>query len=124
MYNAMTVAHRNKGGIFRVSYDVYYKYCLQEASKFSFAANPDSADGVKYVWGSAKKWEIRPCTWMGTSQRIIATQFENIQVGTNLAETPGISNMVPTLHGYKAVSKFLIGSEIADLESLYVNDQA
>jgi hypothetical protein len=61
---------------------------------------------------------------MGTSQRIIATQFENIQVGTNLAETPGINNMVPTLHGYKAAAKFLIGSEIADLECLYVNDQA
>jgi hypothetical protein len=124
MYNAMTVAHRNKGGVFRVSYDVYYKYCLQEASKFSYAASPESADGTKYVWGSAKKWEIRPCSWMGTSQRIIATQFENIQVGTNLAETPGINNMVPTLHGYKAAAKFLIGSEIADLECLYVNDQA
>jgi len=84
----------------------------------------DSGDGKMYVWGSGKKWEVRECSWMGSSQRIIMTQFDNMIVGTNIAATPGITKTVETLHGYKSVAKFLIGSEIADLENLYVNDQA
>jgi hypothetical protein len=61
---------------------------------------------------------------MGSSQRIIMTQFDNLIVGTNLAGSPGITKTVDTLHGYKSVAKFLIGSQISDLENLYVNDQA
>ena len=124
MYNAMTVAHRSKGGEFRVSPDVYRKILLHERSVFPYEAGKDSADGKKYVWGSGKKWAFREVSSMGTSQRIVATTFENIQVGTNLRDTPGVTKTVETLHGYKAVSKFLLGSEIADLECLYVNDQA
>lgn len=124
MYNGMTIAHRNAGGVVRVSHDVYRKYITHERSVYGNTARPGDENGKKYVWGSGGKWEIKPCTWMGTSQRIIMTQFENLIVGTNLAGSPGITKTVETLHGYKSVAKFLIGSEIADLENLYVNDQA
>ena len=124
MYNGMDLAHRNKGGIVRVSSDVMRKYLLHERSVFTNTALAADADGKKYIWGSGKKWEIRECSWMGSSQRIIMTQFDNLIVGTNLATTPGITKTVETIHGYKAVAKFLLGFEIADLENLYVNDQA
>jgi hypothetical protein len=61
---------------------------------------------------------------MGSSQRIIMTQFENMTVGTNLQANPGITKSVETLHGTDSVSKFLLGFEIADLENFYCNDQA
>lgn len=124
MYKSITVAHRNKGGLFRVAPDVFRAYIDHERDVFGSTATPDSGDGKKYIYGSGKKWEIRECTWMGESGRVIATQFDNLQVGTNLQDNPGLTNIVQTLHGYKAVAKFLFGMEIADLENLYVNDQA
>jgi hypothetical protein len=125
MYNAMTVPHKNKGGVIRVSPDVYRKYVEHERSVYgNTVSSPEFGDGKKYVYGTGKKWELRECTWMGASQRIIMTQFENIAFGTNLVDMPGITKTVETLHGYDAVAKFLVGFEIADLENLYVNDQA
>lgn len=123
MYKSMTVPHRNAGGIVRLSPDLYMKYLDNTKTEYPEFYNKESGDGKLYVWGSGKKWEIRECTWMGNSQRIIMTQFDNLIVGTNIAATPGITKTVETLHGYDAVAKFLIGSEIADLENLYVNDQ-
>lgn len=124
MYNSMTVPHRNKGGIFRCAPDVFRAYIENERSVYTNTNTAESGDGKKYIYGSGKKWEIRECTWMGESGRVIATQFDNLQVGTNLKDNPGLTNVVQTLHGYKAVAKFLFGMEIADLENLYVNDQA
>jgi hypothetical protein len=124
MFTAMTPAHRSKGGIVRLSPDLYRKRLINMKSAYPMELGKDSGDGKMYVWGTGKKWEVRECTWMGASQRIIMTQFDNLIVGTNIAGTPGITKTIETLHGYKSVAKFLIGSEIADLENLYVNDQA
>lgn len=125
MYNAMTAAHKAKGGVVRVSPDVFRKYIEHERSIYgNTVASPEFGDGKKYIYGTGKKWEIRECTWMNASQRIIMTQFENLNFGTNLVDMPGITKQVETLHGYDAVAKFLVGFEISDLENLYVNDQA
>lgn len=125
MYKDMTAAHRNLGGIFRMSTDNFRNYIEHERATYGNAANADMGDGKKYVYGSGKKWEIRECTWMGTSGRVIATQKENLRFGTNMeAKMSSIGKVVETLHGYKAVVKWLQGFEIADLETLYVNDQA
>jgi hypothetical protein len=125
MYSSMTVPHRNKGGIVFMSPDVYRKYLDHERTKYvNTVASPDFGDGKKYVYGTGKKWELKECSWMGSSQRIIMTQFENMTVGTNLQANPGITKSVETLHGTDSVSKFLLGFEIADLENFYCNDQA
>lgn len=124
MYRAMPVAVRKKGGKVHVSPDVYQLYLDHEAALYPNAANPNMGDGKKYVYGSGKKWEIVEATWMGTSQRIIFNvQGLNLVVGTNLVSSPGISKVIETLHGYKAVAKFFLGAEIADPEVLFVNDQ-
>lgn len=124
MYKGMTVAHRNKGGVVRVSPDVFRNYLTHERAIFPYATDKNSGDGKKYIYGTGNKWEIRPCSWMGASGRVIMTPFDNLVMGTNLTNNPGLTNVVPTLHGYKAVAKFLIGFEIADLECLYLNDIA
>lgn len=124
MYNSMTLAHRNKGGVVRVSPDIMRKYLIHEKAEYPMAANPEFGDGKKYLYGTGKKWELRECSWMGSSQRIIMTQFDNLNFGTNLTGNPGVTKTVDTLHGYKSVAKFLIGFEISDLENLYVNNQA
>jgi hypothetical protein len=123
--NSMTPAHRAKGGIIHVSPVVYMYYLQNLKTAYPHWITPEAGDGTQYVYGSGKKWMLKAATWMGTSQRIIANvEGKNLYVGTNLTAIPAITNMVPTLHGYKAVSKFLMGSQIGDLECLYVNEQA
>lgn len=125
MYNGMTASHRKKGGIFRVSSDVFRAYIEHERATYGNAANPDFGDGKKYIYGSGKKWEIKESTMMGTAGRVIATQKDNLVFGTNLeSDYNKIGKTIQTLHGTKSVVKWLQGCEVSDLETLYVNDQA
>lgn len=127
MYAAMTEAHRNKGGIVRLSWDNYRNYVKHERSVFGNTATPDSADGRKFIEGSGKKWEIKPASWMAGSGRVIFdVDGNNLRAGTNLVgdRPPSIGKIVPTVHGYLTSAKMLLGFQVADLECLYVNDQA
>jgi hypothetical protein len=125
IYNDMTVAHRKKGGVFLLAPDVYRDYLAHEKAVYPYVLNQDMGDGKKYIYGSGKKWEIKEASWMGDSGRVIATQKTNLVFGTYMQDDGNkIANIVPTLHGYDAIVKWLQGCEICDLETLYVNDQA
>ena len=124
MYNAMTVAQRNVGGVVWVSPIDYACVLNHYRSLYPHFVSNSNGDDTLYIFGSGKKWPIKQATWLGTSRRIIFDiQNMNLMAGTNLASIPGITNYVPTLHGYDAVSKFMLGGEIADLEVLYTNEQ-
>jgi len=46
-------------------------------------------------------------------------------MGTNLLDdVNGIGKMVPTLHGFNAICKFILCFQFADTEVVYVNDQS
>ena len=124
MYNGMTVAHRKLGGVIYLSHANFRNYLIHERATYGSQATPDMANGVKTVYGDAK-WVIQPATWMGTSGRVIATQKDNLVFGTNMETDPGkVAKTIQTLHGYRSVVKWYQGCEIADIETLYVNDQA
>lgn len=123
MYNGMTVAHRNLGGTFKVSPSVYRAYIENERTVYGPTATPDMGTGKKTVYGDPK-WSLELCTWMGTSQRIIATPKDNLVFGTYaLGDEAKAAKVIETLHGYRTVVKWRQGCEIADLEVLYVNEQ-
>jgi len=131
MYQAMTEAHRKKGGRFLVSYDTFWDYVKHEQSVFGATNTPESGDGRKYIYGSGKKWEVVPCTWITNSNRVIidikiSGSKGNLMVGSSIVGNlaPSIGKIVPTVHGYKTSAKWLLGFQISDLECLYVNDQA
>lgn len=125
IYNFMAVPHRNAGGVVWVSPIDYACVLNHYRSMYPTHVNNNNGDDTIYVFQGGKKWPIRMATWLGTSRRVIFdVQNSNLIAGTNLATLPGVTKTVETLHGYDAVSKFLIGFQIADLEVLYTNDQA
>lgn len=127
MYQNMTPAHRKKGGAFLVSEDTFWNYVKHEQSVFGATNTSNSGDGRKYIYGSNKKWEVVPVTWLENSNRVIVdVQRANLRVGTTIVGSagPSIGKIVPTVHGYLTSAKWLLGFEIADLEPLYLNDQA
>lgn len=124
MVNGMTVAHRNIGGTLRVSPVVYANYLKEEKATFTAALDQKMGDGQKTVYGFPK-WSIEQCSWMQSSSRIIATQKDNLVFGCNMeSDMNKVGKTIETLHGTRSVVKWLQGCEIADLETLYVNDQA
>jgi hypothetical protein len=124
MYNAMTPAHRALGGIFKCSYAIYRAYVENERTVYGLVATPQLGTQLKFIYGDPK-WTIEPCTWMGTSGRVIATPKDNLVFGTNIeSDMTKVGKVIETLHGYKSVVKWIQGCEISDLEVLYVNDQA
>lgn len=125
MYNGMTATHQKLGGTVRVSSDVYRAYVEHERATYTAAATPELGDGKKYLYGTGKKWQLEDCSWMGSSGRVIMTQKDNLVFGTNMeSDSNTIGKTIEELHGTKSVVKWLQGTEISDLETLYVNDQA
>lgn len=124
MIDGMTVAHRNLGGVIKMSPVSYDKYIKHEKATFTAALTQSMGSGPKEVYGHPN-WKIEQCSWMGTSSRLIATQKDNLIFGTNLeSDMNGAGKTIETLHGSRTVIKWIQGCEIADLETLYVNDQA
>ncbi|MGB1316656.1 MAG: hypothetical protein ACPG5W_00545, partial [Flavobacteriales bacterium] len=111
-----------------VSYDVFEKYVDNVETQFgngNLEELPEMNGGDVYLRKTARRCKIVPCTWMGSSQRIICTPKENLVMGTNsLDDMNGIGKTVPTLHGFDAICKYMLGFQIQDLEALSVNDQA
>lgn len=128
VYNSASLAVRKKKTIMWISYDVFEKYKDDYVTRYGKGNGIDSDvedKDVLYLFGSSRRCELRPCSWMNDSQRVIHSLYDNVLGGTNqLSDMNKIGKTVETLHGFKAICKFLIGFEFADLEVLTVNDQA
>lgn len=74
---------------------------------------------------TAGRLKVKPVTWMKTSRRIIITPPQNMIIGIDsLSDVNSVGKLVETLHGYETVIKGMMTFNFADLETLYVNNQA
>ncbi len=122
MVRKMPVAYRKAGfGVF-VSYDVFDKYQDDYRERYgkNFMVN---ADGFYYVDGSSRKIKLIPCTWMGTSQRIICSPKENLLMLTDKLSDMQNIRTIEQMYTLQAGISFGIGFQIRDLEAMQVNDQ-
>lgn len=118
---------RVTGGVtFYMSYNVYNKRkAALRALKGggNFYSEADLQELMKTIQDSDGRGKVKPCSWMGESQMVIATIDNNLTMGTNvLADITSIGKMIETLHGYKAIMKMILAFQVADLKPLYVND--
>lgn len=124
MVTGQSVAHRKLGGTIRMSPVTYDKYLAEEKTIYTSALTQSMGSGKKTVYGYPN-WVIENCSWMGSSSRLIATQKDNLVFGTNMeSDMNKVAKTIETLHGTKSVVKWTQGCQLADLETLYVNDQA
>lgn len=124
MMKAMPVAYRNKGFNLYVSYDVADKYNEDYREKYKKYVEMNE-NGYYYIDNTNRKVQIIPATWMGASQRVIATPKENLLVGTDeMADWTGRITTAPDIWTLKAGIAFEIGCQIRDLGAIKVNDQA
>lgn len=125
-YMSLPEEIRPVGGLIRCSQTTYDNFSLHALSKFTNGIQNLQVPGKvgSSIFGSDGMWMLKPCSWMSGSGRLIATLDGNLIMGTNqTSDFSSIGNIVPFLHGYRAIMKMILAYQIADLEVLFVNDQ-
>ncbi|MCX6216475.1 hypothetical protein [Spirosoma sp.] len=121
---------RAAGGIIRCSQGTYDNYNMSALAKFqngtSFLDVQNAGKIIgKSILGSDGKFILKPASWMSGSKRLIADINQNLYMGTDLvSDLTGIGPMIPNIHGYSCKMQMILAYQIADLEILFVNDQA
>jgi hypothetical protein len=121
VYEACPIWMREKeeGVDIWVSYSVFDKYKKHYRTLNAFAFKPDQRGFYMLDGVNAK---MTPVSFMGTSQRIVATLPNNFVFGT---DTERLSNHpTPHLNLLRNRILFPAGCQIKDLDALKVNDQA
>jgi hypothetical protein len=123
MTKAMPVQFRQAGFEHRVSMDLSDKYNedYRERYKKYVAMNED---GSFFIDNTAKKVKIVPCSWMGSSQRIISTPKVNLLAGVDALGDQDKIHTDVELEIIKYRILFALGFQIRDLAAMRVNDQA
>lgn len=122
MMKAMPTAYRLAGFNVYCAVDMFDKYSENYYDKFK-KYTESSDEGHYYIDNTAKKVCLLPCSWLGTSQRIIATPKENLLAGVD-----GLGDMDKILTDTELeILKwrwlFALGFQIRDLDAIRVNDQ-
>ncbi|WP_353183562.1 hypothetical protein [Parapedobacter lycopersici] len=104
-----------------VSYNVFRKY--QEDYRERYGKYIQRNENGNFTVDSyGPNVELVPATWMGTSQRIIATPFENLILGTDSLSDSERLMPESEFEIIKLRALFAMGFQIRDLEAIWVND--
>ena len=128
IYLGAPVVLRNKQTEMFISYDLFEAYKTNYDNTYgkphgNILYVEDQAS--IYLYQSSGKCQLVPCTWLQGSSRVVMTLPDNWLMGTNLlSDMSGLGKMIPTLHGFAAICKFILAFEFADTEVIYCNDQA
>lgn len=117
--SAVSVPMRKKGYRILCSYDIFDFYAAWYADNFKYSFNPDALG--RYRINNQNAF-IQPVSWLGTSQRLIATIDNNLSMGTD-----GDRIQVATSVRRNVIEARLmmpVGFQIGDLEALVVNSNA
>ena len=116
---AVPVWMREKGYRVKCSYTTFDFYAAWYASTFGFQFNPDATG--RYRINNQNAF-LEPESWMGTSQRIIATIDDNLCLGTDGDKVAVAASVRRNIIEARAMMP--VGYQIADLDALVVNSNA
>lgn len=123
MVAAMPVEYVQQGFEIKASIDSVRKYQQDYRERYGKYKEKNEL-GFLEVDDAAGMVTIKPCTWMGTSSRLIASPKENLLVGVDaLGDMDKIHTDVELeILRYRVL--FALGFQIRDLGAIKVNDQA
>jgi hypothetical protein len=103
-----------------VSHDVYD--ALQDDVENTITKNFMVQQGLLKLPKTADKCKILPCTFMGTSSRIIATLPNNFIFGTDLESDMSDIDIQKQGYGLWYMTEGVVGLQIADTDAIACND--
>lgn len=123
MLEAMPSAYIDSGFNLYCSTDLWRKYQKDYRERYGKYTGPDD-QGLFYLDSALDKVQIKPCSWMKKSQRIIATPKENLLAGV---DGMGDMDKMSVFFKHEVFEWrwiFALGFAIRDLDAIKVNDQA
>jgi hypothetical protein len=128
-WNNIPEVRKGQGIVAFASYDSVQDLITDHNSRFGTGkgiGGVDLDEGKMFTLkGTGSRLKVKPCTWMGNSRRIIMTKPANFVTGIDsLSDKNSVGKIVENLHGYDAIMTFMLTFNFADLEVLYVNNQA
>ncbi len=133
LYKALPSAYRNTQMVMHVSFtdfDYIVQGSLDTYGKYTMA-DMDSLNGI-YLPLTGKKCFVKPASWLGTSRRMIlepanaADGFRglNLHMGTDLISDMNQIEVIRQHYKLDYAIKLGLGFQIADLNAIWINDQA
>lgn len=110
---------KERDAVMFCSWGTFEKYRTNYRASFGFSF--DKRENGSYMI-DGKNMRLQPVDWMGTSQRLILTIPGNLVVGTDLESVALAASMRRNIIEVRQM--MALGTQIADLEALVVNDQA
>jgi hypothetical protein len=110
---------KSKGARIWVSYDIFEKYRQDYRTRYGFTFDPNK-EGLYMIDGT--KHEIVPRSWMGTSQRLIASPKSEKNVFFGMDSDSCQFHATPELNYIKLRVTFPLGLQIADDDAIFCND--
>lgn len=86
--------------------------------------NYELINGIAFLPKTDQKAIIKPVNWLAGSNRILCTPANNLILGTDKTSDMNQLTVIPTHYKLETSLSFAIGTQIADLDVLTVNDQA
>lgn len=128
MWDAIPDKVKNSpGGVtFYVSSNIYQKRvkalrALKGGGQFY--TEEDIKELKPQIQDSDGKGKIKSCSWMNSSQLVIATVDKNLTMGVNqVADSSTFGPFIQGHHGYTTLMKMILAFQVQSLEALYVND--
>lgn len=123
MWRSLPIPVRNQGGIIYCSYADYDLLTDSYESQVTKYTEIDMLTGITYLATTQRKCEIKPCTWMTGSRRLIATRKENLIIGTD--EISDLNDIATEEHVYTldVAMSGVLGVVVRDPWMLRVSDQ-
>jgi hypothetical protein len=128
-WNSLSEVHKNMRPTAFASFDSVQDLINDHNKTFGYGAGiggVDIEEGKTFTLkGTGSRLKIKPVTWMGASRRIIMTKPGNWRLGIDsVSDKNSVGKVIENLHGYDAIMNFMLTFNFADLEVLFVNDQA
>lgn len=117
--DALPTWQKEMGYVVYVSYNVFEKYCKHYRTLNGFKFEPSILGDYPL---DNKRGILRPVSFMGASQRIVATVNNNLVFGTDIERVA--THPTPHLNILQIRHMMPTGCQIQDLDALTVNDQA
>lgn len=129
MWSTIPEEQKDKGMEANVSFGVHEDISIRSNTLFGSGkgiSGVDIEEGRPFAMkGTSGRLIIKPRTWMRGSRRVIITHPGNLIVGMNqISDANKVGKLVETLHGFRAIVKWMIGAQFRDIANLYVNDQS
>lgn len=122
VWRALPETVKSKGGVI-LSSITNFEYLMDDYEN-KISKNFETIDGITYLAKTDRKCIVRPWSAMAGSNRLIATAPKNLIVGTDDANDMSSIKTIEAMYSFDMGISWTMGTQIADLDALRVNDQA